>query len=190
MPFKEIEKKYQLLDTDLQIIRKNFDFVSKKQVEDVYWDTPDFYLCKNNIWLRQRNWRWELKYPCWKHLADTSCYEEYYDDYALDKLKEMIWDKELVKLAEVRTNREKYKTSWDWYDFVLDIDDFWFWKLIEIEISWEGNLEDLEKKIEEFRKYWWLKWKQAKEWKWMLMLKYFNPELYEYWKKILQNKSW
>jgi len=189
MPFKEIEKKYELLDSDLEIIRQNFNFVSKKQIEDIYRDTEDFYLCKNNIWLRQRNGKWELKYPCWKDIADTSCYEEYYGQDALNKSKEIIWEKKLIKLAEVKTNREKYKTSWNWYNFTIDVDDFWFWKLVEIEISGDGSVEDLSQKIEEFRKYWWLKWKEAKEWKGMLMLKYFAPEMYEYRKKLIENKS-
>ena len=185
MAVKEIERKYELLESDLDIIRKNFEFVSEKQIEDIYRDTEDFYLCKKNIRLRQRNWKWELKYPCWKNLTDTSCYDEYYGDEALGKLKQIIGDKKLIKLAEIKTKRQKYKTEWENYKFIIDVDDFWFGKLVEIEIIWEWDLERLKNKIEEFRKHRGLKWDVAKEWKGMLMLKYFRPQLYEYWKKIL-----
>jgi hypothetical protein len=154
-------------------------------VEDIYYDVDDFFLCKNNIWLRERNWQLELKYPCWKNLTDTSCYEEYYNDDAKEKLKQIIWNKPLIKLAEVKTKRKKYETTWQWFDFTIDIDDFWFGRLLEIEISWEGDLDYLKNKIDEFRKYWWLRWKEAEEGKWLLMLKNQRLELYEYWKKIL-----
>ena len=184
MPFLEIEKKYELLEEDIKIIQSNFDFVSEKFVEDVYYDTEDFFLCKNNIWLRERNWKLQLKYPCWKDLTDTSCYEEYYDEDAKNKLKEIIWDKSLIKLAEIKTHRKKFKIKWQWYNFTIDVDDFWFGRLVEIEIKWEGSLEDLKNKIKEFKKFWNLKGPEASEWKWLLMLKNQRPELYQYWKQI------
>jgi len=55
MPFVEIEKKYELVESDLNAIKSNFEFLWEKKIEDKYFDTEDFYLCKNNIWLRKRN---------------------------------------------------------------------------------------------------------------------------------------
>ncbi len=78
-----------------------------------------------------------MKYPCWESIIDTSCYEEYYGFVSLNRLREIIWYKKLIKLIELKTNREKYKTTWNGYDFVIDIDYFWFWKLIEIDMYWK-----------------------------------------------------
>jgi hypothetical protein len=57
-------------------------------------------------------------------LTDTSCYDEYYGDEALGKLKQIIGDKKLIKLAEIKTKRQKYKTEWENYKFIIDVDDF------------------------------------------------------------------
>jgi len=184
MAFLEVEKKYDLLDEDLQIIDKNFNFISDKVVKDIYYDTEDFYLCKHNIWLRDRDGKLQLKYPCTDNLADINCYHEYYDDEAKQKLQTIIWTNKLIKLAEVTTHRKKYKTTWEWYDFTIDVDDFEFGKLVEIEISGEGSLDTLKEKIEAFRDFWRLNGPETREWKWLLMLKYQRPELYDYWKNI------
>jgi uncharacterized protein YjbK len=51
----EIEKKYDLSDSDYQIIQEKCKFVSKKTVIDKFFDTSDFQLFAQKIKFRERN---------------------------------------------------------------------------------------------------------------------------------------
>ena len=57
----EIEKKYELTDTDYLWIKNQCEFISRKIVIDKFFDTSDFQLFAQKIKLRERNWELQLK---------------------------------------------------------------------------------------------------------------------------------
>jgi len=57
----EIEKKYELITRDYEIIKDICKFVEEKELTDYYLDDSDFTLMKNHYHLRMRNGKYELK---------------------------------------------------------------------------------------------------------------------------------
>jgi len=117
---------------------------------DTYYDYPDYRLLKNEIRLRSRNGKFELKVRnAFKGDREVKKEEEIkkYFKTELD-LKNFI-DKNLILLMEYTTEREKYKKG----IFEIDIDecDFGF-SLCEIEImvDEENEITDARSKIKEF----------------------------------------
>ena len=56
----EIEKKYNLTDKDYYTIQEKCEFVEEITLKDYYLD-KEFILAKQNMYLRLRNWLYELK---------------------------------------------------------------------------------------------------------------------------------
>lgn len=175
-PFIEIERKFNLSDVDYNIIKSKLDFVKKEIINDVYMDSFDFKLILNWAKFRLRNNKKELKIK----VGNISS-EEYYEDHAINKLKELWYDlKELIEIFKVDTNREKYKWEYMWNSYILDIDKHKYWKRYEIEvickneIVWNKLIEDIVKDL-------WLEWNESNEMenKWTLHIKHQNIELYE-----------
>ncbi len=62
-PQIEVEQKFLLRHQDSQYIRNNARFCGEIHQHDVYYDKADYSFTKNDIWLRQRNGKWECKFP-------------------------------------------------------------------------------------------------------------------------------
>lgn len=59
----EVEKKILLSAPCRSRILSHCTSSSTRVLRDTYWDTRDMRWARNDVWLRQRNASWELKYP-------------------------------------------------------------------------------------------------------------------------------
>jgi adenylate cyclase class IV len=59
----EVEKKFRTTDEGKTRLMNGAKFVNEKTFTDMYWDTADFNLTRQDRWLRQRDKQWELKWP-------------------------------------------------------------------------------------------------------------------------------
>jgi adenylate cyclase class IV len=59
----ELEVKFFFDHAIEALIRKTAQFVAEKEFQDVYWDQGGYALTTNDIWLRQRSNKWEMKVP-------------------------------------------------------------------------------------------------------------------------------
>lgn len=57
----EVEKKFILTPENERRLLDGAEFVSERTFTDVYYDSDDYALTTNDIWLRARDSRWELK---------------------------------------------------------------------------------------------------------------------------------
>ena len=163
----EVEKKFKLNDEEEKRLLKGAEFVSEKTFTDVYYDTVDFTLSKNNIWLRKRDEQFQLKLPVsQKEKMQITQFQEIEGE---DKIREIfavatVLDFETdIKafgyeiFCQLRTTRKKYQKE----GFEIDLDDAvsvlpgeedFVYKITEIELLVENKEEvsSASKKIEEF----------------------------------------
>ena len=59
----EVERKFKLDEAEKESLLAGAIFVGEKTFTDAYFDTEDFTLSKNNIWLRKRDKEFQLKLP-------------------------------------------------------------------------------------------------------------------------------
>lgn len=160
----EIEKKFNLNESDLKKLTDGAVFIKEVVIKDIYYDNSQFDLTTKDIWLRARDGKFELKVgmsAAAERLADH--YDEIEDE---DKIREML---NLTKtgnfshaLAEANlkqfcvcvTTRKKYKNG----SFAIDIDiaDFenFTFGLAEVEllVEDESQIEKATKQIIDFAK--------------------------------------
>jgi len=58
----EIEVKIPLTEENKEKLVHSSEFIKEKEIKDVYWDTDTHDLTSKDVWLRERNGEWELKY--------------------------------------------------------------------------------------------------------------------------------
>ena len=58
----EVEKKFQITNAQRDRLLEGAEFVYKKDIRDTYFDRG-VELCTKDLWLRERDGRFELKYP-------------------------------------------------------------------------------------------------------------------------------
>ncbi len=165
----EVEKKFKLNDEEEKRLLKGAEFVSEKTFTDVYYDTADFTLSKNNIWLRERDGEFQLKLPVFqKEKMQTTQFQEIEGE---DKIREIfavatVLDFETdIKafgyefFCQLRTTRKKYQKE----GFEIDLDEAvsilpgeedFVYKITEIELLVENKDEvsSASKQIEKFAK--------------------------------------
>ena len=59
----EVEKKFILTTEQEKSLIEGADFLGEKKFTDIYYDDEDFSLTKKDLWLRNREGRFELKIP-------------------------------------------------------------------------------------------------------------------------------
>src|SRR5579864_1260452 len=59
----EVEKKFILTPDQEKKLIEGAEFVVEKQFTDIYYDDKDFSLTTKDIWLRERDSKYELKLP-------------------------------------------------------------------------------------------------------------------------------
>lgn len=59
----EVEKKFQLSESDVAKLIDGAVFDSRRSFTDVYFDSPDYALTTRDIWLRSRDGYFQLKIP-------------------------------------------------------------------------------------------------------------------------------
>ncbi len=163
----EIEKKFKLNELEAARLLEGAEFIGEKTFTDVYYDTSEFALTKNDIWLRKRAGEFQLKLPVFqKEKVQTTGFQEIEGE---DKIREIfavapVLDFETdIKafgyeiFCQLRTTRKKYQKE----GFEIDLDDAvsvlpgeedFVYKITEIELLVENKEEvsSASKKIEEF----------------------------------------
>lgn len=84
----EVEKKFILSESDIARLVEDADFVGEKTFTDIYYDTKEFALTKNDIWLRKRGEDFELKLPM--HLGDKNFSQQYQEIEGEEKIREIF----------------------------------------------------------------------------------------------------
>lgn len=148
----EVEKKFILTKEDESKLINNAVFIGKKEFTDIYYDNKDYYLTKQDIWLRKRENRYELKIPLNVSIQDRisdqyqelETEEEIIEYLKLNKnidLANALLEKGYVPFCEIITKREKYKHG----EYGIDIDSMDFgYQITEIELM-IGNISEIEK---------------------------------------------
>jgi len=147
----EIEKKFILTDAQKEKLLENAEFLDEKTFTDVYYDTPQYTLTKNDIWLRTRNGKFELKLPLQKNGRGlTNQYHEIEGEEKIRQIFDIIPRKSFlediqsfgyVSFGECKTTRRKYKKE----KFTIDMDEVNFsnsdYFVTEIELLVESKEE-------------------------------------------------
>ena len=160
----EVEQKFILSDKDLERLTAGADFLSEKTFTDIYYDTAQYTLTKNDIWLRARAGKYELKIPM-REMADSLA-QQYNEIEGEEKIRELFAITPRVDFAAdilefgyrpfcaLRTTRKKYKKD----GFVIDLDlvecaDF-VYNIGEIElmVNEKAEIPKAIEKIEAFAK--------------------------------------
>lgn len=180
----EIEKQFELTTQDYEVIKQKCEFISKKEIIDIYLDTDNYIVFNKNYRARIRNWKPELKIKSYNKVTKLDTSFEYETIKEIEKELEKLWIKfeDLIEVLEVKTNREKYKYFLNWIEFIVDIDIYKYWKRYEIELLFDDDSWiDWAKLINDFRKHIWLNSKEQDEsmWKIRTTSKFENKKLYE-----------
>ncbi|KKP97476.1 MAG: hypothetical protein US25_C0002G0021 [Candidatus Moranbacteria bacterium GW2011_GWE1_36_7] len=159
----EVEKKIILSESDIVRLIEGGKFLSEKTFTDVYYDTEEFALTKNDIWLRKRGDDFDLKLPM--HLGDNNFSQQYQEIEGEEKIREIF---AIAKLNDFEsdinafgykpfcncaTTRKKYRKE----GFIIDLDsvvydDKGVYNIGEIELLVEEKKQMAEalEKIEKF----------------------------------------
>ena len=149
----EVEKKCLATSQLLDFLKSNATKLGERILEDIYLDFEDLRLIKNDIWLRKRNEKFELKVPMSDH-RQSDVYEEIEDEaQILAKLQLKNFD-DLRELAVITSHRQKFQIG----DFHIDLDEItspkskFSYNMMEIELMIESSedYENAQKKILEF----------------------------------------
>jgi len=143
----EIEKKYNLTDSDYSIIKEKTKFIEEVNLKDYYLD-KDLILAKNNYYLRLRNWIYELKIHSFNPETKINSNEEYDNEEEINEKISKFWitTDDVTWIMFVDTFREKYEYTFKWQKINIDIDKYQYWTRYEIEIVYNSvNWEDKSK---------------------------------------------
>lgn len=157
----EVEKKIVIGEEELKKIETLGTFLETQIITDTYFDTPDFRYTTSDIWLRERECKFELKIAIRGLTGSIDKYEEILDEQKiLEKLgveKDKDLQKALIKagifpFATLQTIRRKYVI--EQFTIHLDLayfDDF-IYRIAEIEllVTSEGKIPQAEKALADF----------------------------------------
>lgn len=150
----EVEKKFQLTPEQMRRIKESAEFIKEVVNTDIYYDTPDYKLLRQDRWLRNRDGRFETKIsPSWNQKINI--YDEITDSEEIkkrldiptlsDNFEENLKLNGYEILVKLVTKRQKYKIR----DFIIDIDEVDYgYTICEIEKMVE-NESEVEKATEE-----------------------------------------
>ena len=154
----EVEKKFHIIPQQEKTLISGAKFIKTVTNVDKYYDTGDFKLTTQDIWLRNRNGKFELKVPLnFSRKGLTDLYHEYTTDQEIRKQLQILPQESLAEdlesngyslFATIQTTRKKYKKE----GFNIDIDSIDYgYELCEIELMVD-TIEKTEQKILEFAK--------------------------------------
>ena len=159
----EVEKKFKLSEEESEALLKDAEFISEKTFTDVYYDTDEYALTKNDIWLRRRGDEYELKLPMHDPGSNklTQQYQEIEGEqkireiFAIAPINDFLADIKVLgydAFCTCITTRKKFKKD----EFTIDVDfvnygDFSY-ELAEIELMVEqkDQMEKAAKEIDDF----------------------------------------
>lgn len=85
----EVEKKFKLTEDETIRLLEGAEFVGEKTFTDVYYDSCEFALTKNDMWLRKRGENFELKIPM-HGAAGSSLMQQYQEIEGEQKIREIF----------------------------------------------------------------------------------------------------
>lgn len=157
----EVERKVALNEEQLLRIETNAAFLEKATLTDTYFDSPDFRLSTNDIWLRERNCQFELKVGVKGIRGKVDRYLEVQTEMEIlaqlgleghKEFSQALKEASFSPYATFQTIRRKYR----WEKFTLDLDLTYFedfvYRIAEIElmVPQEEQIPQAEKEINEF----------------------------------------
>lgn len=157
----EVEKKFILDEEATNKLIGGATFLKEINHIDTYYDTKEHFLTTQDIWLRRRNGKFELKIPLnqgeSKSKRTLDRYEEIDDEDQIQSKLKIPKNKSLTEdlknasfspFATITTARRKYRKG----EFVIDIDSADFgYTIVEVELMVEEyNIKEATKKILEF----------------------------------------
>ena len=178
----EVEKKCLATKEFLNFLKNNAKKLEEYVLEDVCLDFEDLRLIKNDIWLRCRNGKYELKIPMSFNNNKSDVYEEIEDEEKiLAKLNLKNFD-DLKELSMLITCRQTFKID----DFHIDLDEItapgtdFLYNMMEIELMVEfpEQYEEAQQKILRFMREHSLK-NELVNGKWIEYVKKYRPEIFE-----------
>lgn len=159
----EVEKKFEIEKSKLEKLLEGANFVGEKSITDSYYDNSSYSLTLNNIWLRKRDGKFQLKLPTKEEAENpTSLFEKFHEletDEEIAKhfgwkltdssLEELLLSHEYKPFTEFISNRRKYRKG----DFIIDIDSTNFgYNIMEVELLVDDGsmLQEAQDRIKEF----------------------------------------
>jgi predicted adenylyl cyclase CyaB len=158
----EVEKKFILNQEQKALLLNGAEFVREQNFTDTYFDTADFALAKNDMWLRSRDGVWQLKIPV--HHDGGKFDQQYQEIESEENIRQVfgivpkgdflqdISDFGYAPFCNLSTKRRKYLKN----GFVLDLDEVSFedfeYEIAEIElmIAEKEEMKEAIKKINTF----------------------------------------
>ncbi len=154
----EVEKKFQLNKIELKKLLEGAEFLGEQTFRDLYYDTADFTLSKNDIWLRKRGEQFQLKLPVAGNDSLQTQTTQYQEIEGEEKIREIFaippiadFEMDIEKFGygifcDLTTIRKKYQQA----GFTIDLDqvvsnlvgeqDFSY-QIIEVELMVESQAE-------------------------------------------------
>ncbi|MBI4598960.1 CYTH domain-containing protein [Candidatus Uhrbacteria bacterium] len=158
----EVEKKFKLTPEQEVRLLEGATFLKAVTNEDIYFDTKDFSLTKQDHWLRKRSGRFELKRRVHElgHKLGGTAYDEIEDEAGIrtflklpvvDSLEADLTNTGYKPFAKIVKERKSYER--EGFHIDLDVCDFGY-ELAEIELLLEDENQRQEalKRIEDFAK--------------------------------------
>ena len=158
----EVEKKFILTTEQEKSLIEGADFLGEKKFTDIYYDDEDFSLTKKDLWLRNREGRFELKIPMnesiekrisdqYRELESDEEILKYFNAEGTLSVEDFLAKKKYKPFCILKTVRKKYKKE----EFNIDLDSTDFgYTLAEIEhmITDQSKIEETIDAIIEFAK--------------------------------------
>lgn len=158
----EVEQKFILSAEDSGHLTAGAEFLGEKKFTDTYYDTAQYTLTKNDIWLRKRGAEFDLKLPMRE--MENSFTQQYQEIEGEDKIREIfavapvgsfeedIGALDYAPFCVCVTTRKKFKKgifnidldTVEYGDFVYNIGE------IELMVSEKKEIPEATKKIEIF----------------------------------------
>ncbi len=161
----EVEKKFVITgEAEKNVVEKTL-FVDEEVFTDVYYDTADYKLLRNDIWFRSRDGKFELKVFIPVPVDETiDRYDEIDDEQKIKEklgisppgnLNEIITAAGYRSFCVCKTTRRKYKK--DGFNIVLDAAEFgdgFSYKIGEVElmVNGENGIKEASQKVADFAK--------------------------------------
>ncbi|HEX8974144.1 MAG TPA: CYTH domain-containing protein [Patescibacteria group bacterium] len=159
----EVEQKFILSEYDIARLTEGAEFLGEKEFTDVYWDTDEYALTKNDMWLRNRSGQWELKIP--RHQFGQGMSMQQYEEiegeekireiFAIARQKDFASDIAgfgYAPFCECTTKRKKYKQG----EFIIDLDNVDYgdfnYAIGEIELMVDGK-EEMNEAADRIRRF-------------------------------------
>ena len=124
----EVEQKFILSEKDEQLLTRGANFLGEKTFTDIYYDTADYALGKNDIWLRRRGEKWEVKIPTgnpgkkvtrqYQEIEGEEKIRQVFDVAPKNDFISDIAEYGYAPFCECQTTRRKYARE----KFIIDLD--------------------------------------------------------------------